>query len=161
MTDTVFKVCYKERIDSEWHYFSVAKYFRPKDEHIMDIALEYSIGKVTSPKIQGSVIFAFDSRSHARSFIGHSIGWSRTDTIILECEYEADDKPHFVECSISPQRVIAYWDKVRQMDRSDWRKLYHGFLYKNSNNNNEMASVKCVPTGTVMCKWVKTIGIAS
>lgn len=157
MTQNVYKVVVID--EDTGKYKSVCSLWRKWGRDMDKIALEYKIGKVTKPKIKGSSIYAFDSIENALCFISISIGFQRGCTEIFECEYEESDAPLMTDGFISPKYIRAFWKFIGNM--TEKLTYIRTFEYYDKNNIVVTIKTRAAPTGTVMCKWVKPIKVAT
>ena len=159
----VYKVVYISK-RNPITYTSTVMYFRQGIDSGSDIVLEYKIGKVTKPKIKDSAIYAFDSLDNARHFTGRCIGYERNCVAILKCEYAlAENVPAIVDQNIFVNHIRALWSKIRSMPLETRGRagtyVFNNLEYVDEKGSPLYISPKDAPTGTVMCKWVRPIGI--
>lgn len=160
MTNYVYKVVYVAQRHPIM-YVSVAGYFRPDMKFGSDVVLEYKLNEVTKPKIDGSALYAFDTKINALSFISRSIGFEREKAIILKCEYAKSDAPSITDGQIYPDNIRALWAAVKSLPTINRRSYQHtDFSYVDNNGNVIRVITRVAPGGTIMCKWVRPIKIA-
>lgn len=111
--------------------------------------LEYRLGQITEPKIEGSKLFAFTDLKRATEFGRVNVNWQYR--VILECEAHIDDKIHLgVISMLSATNVVRFWQES---------------LYKKYNNIldrvgiDSRINIMSAPKDTICCDWVKPIGV--
>lgn len=99
-----------------------------------DTRIRYTIGKTAYPKLKNSKIFCFVDLGSAREFVfGHS-----THFIILKCHAQVS---------------------VMQLNRRASTRLAYYRFWKDPNEYIDRELSSSMPSGTVLCDWVKPIGL--